>query len=90
VVWVWVVCWYLVVLTKLYVPASAFNIWCSVQRFSKPVSLWGRADASDAQAIILAAMLLKSIVVYICGKWFAFPGFLVSCDYLQVDCESVI
>jgi hypothetical protein len=53
---------YLVVLTRLYVPASAFRIWCSVLRFSKPVSLWGRADASDAQAISFAGMLLNSIM----------------------------
>jgi hypothetical protein len=49
----------LVVLTRVYVPARAARISCSVQRF---VKVLGRADASDAKAASAAGMVLRSIV----------------------------
>jgi hypothetical protein len=54
-----------VVFTRLYVPARALRICCSVQPFWTFVRLLGRADASAAKANSFIGMLLRSIVVVV-------------------------
>jgi hypothetical protein len=53
---------YLVVLTSVYVPASAFKIFCSRGRFSELVSLRGSAVASDAHVVSVTSRLPRNIL----------------------------
>lgn len=53
---------YLVVFTRLYVPARALRISCSVQRFSTGEEVCGRAVTRVAQARSFAGRLVKCMV----------------------------
>jgi len=75
----WVLRWqtYLVVFIKLYVPARALRISCSVQRFSILLLLRGRAVTKDALASMAAVYVEKCMLKYA----FALFGYLVVAGY---------
>jgi hypothetical protein len=55
---------YLVVLTRVYVPARALRMSCSEERFWVFEMLFGRAVASDAQAMSDAEMELSNMLCF--------------------------